>query len=242
MELALVIIVGLLIGSFLNVCIYRIPRSESIVFGSSHCTNCNEKIKAYDLIPVISYILLGGKCRNCKTKISIKYPLIEFLNAVLYAGLFIKYGLNMNFYIFAFITSIFITIAFIDFELQIIPNEITIVFLIIAVIYRITIALQGANMLFLYDGLIAAFAAFIVFYLLFVLSKGGMGGGDVKVIFPIGLLVGVEKISLLVLISSVIASLYAFALILLKKANRKTPIPFGTFLAIGVYVVLMMGI
>lgn len=99
------LIFGLIIGSFLNVCIYRIPRKESIAFGRSHCTNCNTVIKWYDLIPVLSYIFLRGKCRNCKTKISIQYPMVELVNGLAYLGLYMILGYVPLFYILCVIIS-----------------------------------------------------------------------------------------------------------------------------------------
>ncbi|HAN09300.1 MAG TPA: prepilin peptidase [Clostridiales bacterium] len=237
-----VILVGLAIGSFLNVCIYRIPRQESIVSGSSHCTSCNEKIRWYDMIPVLSYILLKGKCRKCGARISIKYPIVEILNAVLYVCLFYKYQISNDFYIFAITTSIFIVIAMIDYEHQIIPNRLIVLFLLMAILYRMNWFIKlDNNYLVLSDGIIAAFAAFVVFFLLMTFSGGGMGGGDVKLIFPVGLMFGVEQIAYVVLVSSVLASIFAIILIIAKKANRKTPIPFGTFLAMGVYIMILVG-
>ncbi|HCC07445.1 MAG TPA: prepilin peptidase [Clostridiales bacterium] len=237
------ILVGLAIGSFLNVCIYRIPRKESIILGSSHCTSCNEKIRWYDMIPVVSYVLLKGKCRKCGERVSIRYPIVEMLNALLYIGLFYKYTLSNDFYIFAITTSIFIVIGVIDYEHQIIPNRLIAIFLVIAIVYRINwFTILGNDYGFLFDGIIAAFGAFLVFFLLMTLSGGGMGGGDVKLIFPVGLMFGIQQIAYVVLVSSVAASIYAIILIIAKKANRKTPIPFGTFLAMGVYIMIMVGL
>jgi len=99
------LIFGLIIGSFLNVCIYRIPRKESIAFGRSHCTNCNTVIKWYDLIPVLSYVFLRGRCRNCKTKISIQYPMVELVNGLAYLGLYMILGYRALFYILCVIIS-----------------------------------------------------------------------------------------------------------------------------------------
>ena len=109
----IVFIVGLLIGSFLNVCIYRIPRHESIAFGASHCTNCGKRIKWYDLIPVISFIILGGKCRNFKEKISIQYPLIEALNAIIYLCIYVFFKLSVITFLLCTISSILIVMLMI---------------------------------------------------------------------------------------------------------------------------------
>ncbi|WP_322413548.1 prepilin peptidase, partial [Clostridium perfringens] len=108
-----VFIIGLCIGSFLNVCIYRIQREESIAFPASHCTNCGYELKWIDLIPIVSYLFLKGKCRKCSDKISLKYPLVELLNGFLYILLFIKYGLGLNFIFFSLLVSLLIVISFI---------------------------------------------------------------------------------------------------------------------------------
>ena len=106
-------IFGLVIGSFLNVCIYRIPRKESIAFGASHCTKCGNRINWYDLIPIISYLILRGKCRNCKDKISIQYPLIELINGLAYFVLYRLVGINIWFYIYCIVFSILLVVSMI---------------------------------------------------------------------------------------------------------------------------------
>lgn len=141
-----VFLIGLLIGSFLNVCIYRIPKKESIVFGRSHCTGCSKEIKDYDLIPVISYIILGGKCRNCKTKISIKYPVVELLNAFLYLLLYVYYKFSIDFFIYAALVSLLIIISFIDYESKIIPNILVIILLFIGVFSFFSLVLNYYGM------------------------------------------------------------------------------------------------
>ncbi|MEG2814324.1 MAG: prepilin peptidase, partial [Oscillospiraceae bacterium] len=118
----LVAILGLLIGSFLNVCIYRIPLKESIAKGSSHCTSCQMKIKRYDLIPVFSWIFLGGKCRNCKSKISPRYPLIELLNCLMYILIYWTCGMNFKTLLFCALSSVLIVITMIDIDTGEIPN------------------------------------------------------------------------------------------------------------------------
>lgn len=110
-----ILIIGLVIGSFLNVCIYRIPRKESIAFGASHCTKCGNRIKWYDLVPVISYLILRGRCRYCKDKISIQYPIIELVNGLAYFGLYKLIGLNLWFYISCIVFSVVLVLGMILF-------------------------------------------------------------------------------------------------------------------------------
>ncbi|MCP4706309.1 MAG: prepilin peptidase, partial [candidate division Zixibacteria bacterium] len=121
----LVFVVGLSIGSFLNVLIYRLPREKKFVFGRSFCPLCKKPIKFYDNIPVLSYLILLGKCRSCKTKISIRYPLVELLNGLAWLFFFIQYSISYNFLIFAFLSSALIVIFFVDIDFQIIPDLIT---------------------------------------------------------------------------------------------------------------------
>ena len=128
---------GILIGSFLNVCIYRIPREESIAFPSSHCPTCNTSLKWYDNIPVVSYISLKGRCRYCSTKISSQYPIIEFFNAIIYLTLFYKFNLSIDFIFYAFISSTLIVITMIDLKEMIIPDSLVITLLILSILARI---------------------------------------------------------------------------------------------------------
>ena len=135
----LIFIYGLLIGSFLNVCIYRIPRDESIVFPSSHCTTCSTKLKWYDNIPLFSYITLKGKCGYCGEKISIQYPLIELLNAILYLLLFYKFNLSVDFVFYALISSVLLAITIIDIKEMIIPDSLVITILILSILDKLII-------------------------------------------------------------------------------------------------------
>lgn len=233
-------ILGLIIGSFLNVCIYRIPENESIVYGRSKCTKCNHKIKYYDLIPIFSYIMLKGRCRECKEKISIRYPIIEFVNAVLYLVIYYTYGMTIKSVIIAIVSSLMLVIAMIDFDKQIIPDSLSLFMAILGLIYRIYLVIYQQSFIPLYDGILTGIVSFAVFYLLMVVSKNGMGGGDVKLIFGIGLLIGAINMPMLVLISSITAFIYAIIMIQLSKATRKTPIPFGTFLALGTYIMMII--
>ncbi|MEE9192927.1 MAG: prepilin peptidase, partial [Thermodesulfobacteriota bacterium] len=138
-----VFIFGLLFGSFLNVCIYRLPRDESITFPPSHCTNCSTPIKFYQNIPVISYLLLGGKCSNCKEPISVIYPVVELFTAVLVTLLFYKYGVTIETSVYVILTLSLIVRSFIDLEHFIIPNVITLPGIIIGLAYNLLITDWG---------------------------------------------------------------------------------------------------
>ena len=127
---------GIIFGSFLNVCIYRIPREESIAFPSSHCTSCGTSLKWYDNIPLFSYISLGGKCRYCKAKISLQYPIVEALNGLIYLILYFTYGLTLDFLFYGFICSTLIVVTFIDLKEMIIPDILVIIILCLSSLYK----------------------------------------------------------------------------------------------------------
>lgn len=154
---------GLVIGSFLNVLIYRIPRSESIVFPSSHCPKCSNRLKWYDNIPVISFIILKGRCRYCESRISIQYPLIELANASSYLVLYIVTGLTIEFFFLALLTSILLTIAAIDIKQQIIPDSLVISIFLLTVIYRAASYFLYADTMNLKEGILGALLGLIVF-------------------------------------------------------------------------------
>ena len=173
----IVIILGALIGSFLNVCIYRMPRDLSIVFPSSRCPSCGNP----DNVPVLSYILLRGRCRQCKARISARYPLVETINAVLYALVLWRYGPGWSFVIFCILGSALVVITFIDLDFQIIPDRITLTGIplgLVAGSLLIHDPFMRAAILGFRDSIIGLIAGGGLFYLVAVLSRGGMGGGD----------------------------------------------------------------
>ncbi len=229
-----VAVFGLLIGSFSNVCIYRLPKRESVVFPASHCTACNSPVRVYDNIPVVSYLVLGGKCRDCGVKISPVYPTVELVIGILITLAFLRFGMSAHFLIAAVVSTALVIITMIDLEHRIIPDKITlpgIVFGFAAGFY-----LEGWR-----DSLIGFLLGGGLFYLIAVLSKGGMGGGDIKFIAAAGALVGWQKVLVIIFIGAVTGSLAGLALMALKGGTRKSMIPFGPFLALGTLVVLYYG-
>ncbi|MGE4282259.1 MAG: A24 family peptidase [Clostridia bacterium] len=231
-----VLILGLVIGSFLNVCIYRIPLKQSIVTTPSHCTACGKRIKWYDLIPVLSYLLLGRKCRFCKQKISIRYMQVELLNAAAYLWVYSIYGLSVQFFALSFLSSCLVVISFIDFEIQIIPNGIILLMLVIGLM----MPHFNRNITYM-DAVLGFFAASVPLLLTAILSKGGMGGGDIKLMAVAGLFLGWNQILLALVIGAVIGSVIGIALILLKRIQRRDMIPFGPFLAAGIFIAMLYG-
>jgi leader peptidase (prepilin peptidase)/N-methyltransferase len=229
-----VFLFGLTFGSFANVCIYRMPRQESTVHPRSHCPSCNHFISAWENIPVISYALLGGKCRSCKQPISIIYPVIEVMTALILTGVFLRFGLTLEFLIFSIVAGALVIITAIDLEHKIIPDLITLPGIIFGLI-------AGTYLIGWQDSLFGFLLGGGLFYAIAVLSNGGMGGGDIKFIAGAGALIGWKKVLIVIFIGSLLGSIIGLAMIPLLGKNRKSQIPFGPFLAAGLLIVIFMG-
>ena len=225
---------GLAVGSFANVCIHRLPRKESVVFPGSHCPACSAAVRPLDNIPVISYIALGGKCRDCATRISPIYPVIETVTTVLLLAGFFKFGPSFDFLVYAVVAPALVIITAIDIEHQIIPDVITLPGIALGLVV-------GTYTIGYADSLLGFFAGGGLFYLLAVLSNGGMGGGDIKYIAAVGALLGWQKVLLVIFIGALLGSVFGVFQITVQKKSRKSLIPFGPFLATGTLVTLFYG-
>lgn len=238
------IIFGLAIGSFINVCIYRIPRGISIIIPSSRCPKCNTPIKIIDNIPIISYIHLKGKCRFCKNPIPIRYPLVEFLNASLYVLILSIYGLHIHTLFYFLLISSLILITFIDLDFQIIPDRITLTGIPIGLIAG-SFILPDPFLRFAPLGFKASIIGFLIggtlFLLIAIISKGGMGGGDIKLMSMIGSFMGWKSVLMTTFIGSLTGAIVGIFLIIFKGKGRKTKIPFGPFLSLGAIITLLFG-
>jgi leader peptidase (prepilin peptidase)/N-methyltransferase len=236
----IVAVFGLVIGSFLNVCIFRIPRNISIVFPSSRCPSCNHPIRAWDNIPVFSYLVLGGRCRHCGAKISLQYPLVEALNAFFYVAVFWRYGFGWDSGVYALFCSSLLVITFVDIEFQIIPDRITLPGIVMGLLLmpdpfmRTTLLGYKASVIGLLSG-----GGF--FYLVAVLSRGGMGGGDIKMMAMVGALMGWKTVMLTTFLGSLTGSVVGLFLMIFRGRGRKAKIPFGPFLALGAVITLFFG-
>lgn len=224
-----VILFGLVVGSFLNVCIYRMPQKMSISKGRSMCTNCSTTIKPYDLIPVLSYIFLGGKCRNCKTKISVRYPFVELINAFLWFATVVYFGFTLKSVIYCILFSILLTLSMIDFDIQEIPNRFQFIILGLGII---SLFIEGFPNL-LWDRIIAMLIISVPMAILTILING-FGGGDIKLMFVAGFLIGTKSIVLTMLIGAILASIYGIIYLIVKKEKKQ--IPYGPFLSIGMVI------
>lgn len=230
MNIILIILLGLIIGSFLNVCIYRIAREESIAFPPSHCTRCGYNLKPKDLIPVFSYIFLGGRCRSCKEKISIRYPVVEILNACLYLLIYIKYGFTLDCFKFCLFSSLLIVIGFIDFETKYVYSSTVIFGVTTGVLFLILEYLQSKTIPWNY--IIGGFVGFVVIYFIVILTHG-MGEGDIDISLICGLFLGIKGIIVSLFIAIILGGIVSAIILILKLKDKKSEIAFGPYLAIG---------
>jgi leader peptidase (prepilin peptidase)/N-methyltransferase len=233
--------VGAVVGSFLNVCIYRIPEGRSIVFPSSHCPGCKHPIRPWDNIPLVSYLILRGKCRHCQGEIPLQYPVVELITAAMALLLFWKFGLSLKL-LFSFIfTCALIVITFIDIQHQIIPDLITLpgipIFFLGAVFFmniRIMEALSGI----LFGGGILYIIA-LVYGLL--TKREGMGGGDIKLLAMLGAFSGWKSLLFILLLSSSLGALVGITVMIVKGKDMKYAIPFGPFLSLAAVAYIFFG-
>jgi len=234
--LILIFITGLALGSFFNVVIFRFGTGRSIIGGRSECLKCRSIIRWFDLIPVASYFLLKGKCRNCKEKISFYYPIVELTTAIVLVTTFLE-GSEITLLLFlnAITVTIFILILFVDIRYLIIPDKLVILLAVMAVSLKI-IAVSG-NFL---QPLTFSLAVTSFFAILFIASKGRwIGLGDVKLIFVIGFLLGYPLGYLSVVLAVWLAFIFSILLIVVRKADMKTEIPFGSFLSASAIIFII---
>ncbi|MDR1196273.1 MAG: prepilin peptidase [Endomicrobium sp.] len=237
---------GLTLGSFANVCIYRIPLNLSIIKPRSSCTVCKKQVKWYDNIPILSYIFLGGKCRYCKEKISIIYPIIESITGISFVILYHFYGLTPAFFLFCFMAFCLIVISGIDYYYQIIPDIFPLMLVIAGLLLSFFNVSLGETYLqkFLnaFIGFIAGGGSLFLIGLLghFLFKKEAMGGGDVKLMAGVGAVIGWERVLFAIFIASFIGSILGLFLIITKKVEKRGYMPFGPFLAVASYLTLLM--
>ncbi len=223
-----IFVTGAVIGSFLNVCIHRLPAEQSIVSPSSHCPHCKTPIKLYDNIPILGFLLLRGRCRVCGAPISVQYILIELMNGAGYAVIAWKFGFYTETVFYALLFSALLTASVIDVYHQIIPDVITIPGIIIGL---------AASAFILPSGIKSSLSGILLggglFFIIAVISRGGMGGGDIKLIAMIGAFLGLTDVLITIVLSSFIGSIVGIFMMVIFGKGRKYKIPFGPFLAIG---------
>jgi leader peptidase (prepilin peptidase)/N-methyltransferase len=233
MEILFLFLAGASVGSFLNVCIYRIPRGAGIARGRSSCPACGERIKNADLVPVVSYMLLKGRCRNCAGRIPARYPAVELATGVIWTMIFVKYGTGLEFAKYAVLSSLMITAAVIDIETGEVYTSLVATGAAAGLLFSINDSGNAADSLL---GALLGFAAIAPFAL-----AGGMGWGDADLFMLCGLFLGVYKTGLLLLLSFMTGSAAGICLMALSCKGKGDSIPFGPFIASASVIVILLG-
>ncbi|HLJ74840.1 MAG TPA: prepilin peptidase, partial [Thermoanaerobaculia bacterium] len=241
---------GAIVGSFLNVVIHRYPREESIVFPGSHCPHCNAPIHWYDNIPILSYVVLLARCRNCKAPISPRYPLVELANALFYLAIFLNTGATIGFVLLAAIISMTIALIYIDAEIQILPDVIDLPGIALGIaVGALALGAWYGNLTLsssILDAVLGAlFGASVLIAIIgiywLVRRVEGMGQGDVKMIAMIGATLGWRAIPGVLLLASITGAIVGLPLAIRSDRGMQLPIPFGVFLGFAALVVLFFG-
>lgn len=238
MELVFIAILGLCVGSFLNVCIYRIPREESISFPPSHCTSCGYRLKVKDLIPVFSYIFLRGRCRKCKENISIQYPLIELTNALLYICVYLKFGLSIDTIKYIIFISLLLVIAVIDFKTTEVWTSTTLFGVGVGILFMVIDWITNKKIPV--DNIIGGAIGFLVIWLIVKLT-GGMGEGDIDIALICGLFLGSKGAIITLFAGIVLGGLAGVIFLIRKKKSGKDEMAFGPYLAMGAFIAMIWG-
>lgn len=250
-------IAGAAIGSFLNVVIDRLPDNQSLIKPPSHCSECNNRLSARDLLPIVSYIWLKGKCRYCGAPIPLRILLVELITGLLFVLVFWKFGIAPQLPILIIYSCVFVVITVIDLEKGIIPNSITYPFILIAILVTTFLGSSINNDVFLidyfgwrqnlpflaslFDSLIGGVLAFVFLLLIAIVSRGGMGIGDVKLAAMIGFMTAFPVVILALFLGIISGGVVAAVLLITRRKQRKDTVPFGPFLCLGALIALLWG-
>lgn len=244
----MVFLVGSVFGSFMNVCIYRLPRNQSIVFPPSSCPKCGSRILWYDNIPIFGYLLLWGKCRYCKEKISFRYPVVEFITGLLALLLFFKFHFTATFFAMFLFCAALIIVTFIDLEHRIIPDEISLPGIVVGFILSFFIVnLYRPEEILGWKESLAGIAAgggsllLVAYAYQLFAHKEGMGGGDIKLLAMMGAFLGWKAVPFIIFLSSLAGSAVGISLMIAQKKDSRYSIPFGPFLAFGAVMFIFFG-
>ncbi|SDI41431.1 type 4 prepilin peptidase 1 Aspartic peptidase. MEROPS family A24A [Planococcus glaciei] len=229
-------IFGLVFGSFYNVVGLRVPKNESIAFPPSHCTKCDRQLTPLDLVPVFSYLFLRGRCRSCGEKIHWVYPLMEAITAALFAISFWQLGFQPELIVALIFVSLLVIITVSDIAYMLIPDKVLMPVGIVLLALRLFIPLDPW-----WDALLGAAVGFGILLLIAIVSKGGMGGGDIKLFFVIGLVLGTNGTLLTLFFASLIGAIAGIVQLRVLNKDRKTPVPFGPSIALGAVITYFWG-
>lgn len=239
MEMAytiLVFVFGLVFGSFFNVVGLRVPMKESLIQPPSHCTTCQRQLTPKDLIPVLSYIVLRGKYRSCGQKISWIYPLMELLTGILFTFSYWQFGFSEEFIVALLLISLLVIVVVSDIAYMLMPDKVLLCFLPLLVIGRMLAPLTPW-----WDSIVGAVFGFGILYSIAVVSRGGIGGGDIKLFFLLGLVLGTINTLLTLFIAAFIGMVVGIIVLQVRQQGRKTPIPFGPSIALAAVIVYFYG-
>ena len=234
-------IIGAILGSFFNVVIYRVPRGESIIRPPSACPACGTRLRARDNIPVLGYLLLRGKCRYCAAPISARYPIVEVLSGILPVLLFIRFGASTPFYVFWPLSCVLLVLSFIDLDLRIIPDRITLPGIVVGLIVAPLVGLLG-----FWGSLLGVLVGGGALYLIGILGelflkKESMGGGDVKLAAMLGAFMGWKLVLVALFIAFFAGAVVGVIVMTRKPKNWDSSLPFGPFIALGAVLALLWG-
>lgn len=245
-----IVFFGFTIGSFLNVCIYRIPNKQSIISPPSHCVSCGTRLRPLDLVPVFSYIFLKGKCRYCGRNVSARYPAVEALTAIAFVLLYFRFSFSAEFFAALFFICILICIAFIDFDLRIIPDGFVLAGLLIGAVlflydlfypvsfygdrswYNPLIGMLGGSGFLLLVSVVGSFVTG---------TEEAMGMGDVKLLAAVGLFLGWRLTIVALFLAVILAAATSIVFMLFKRLNGRSRVPFGPFIAFGAFAAMLYG-
>ena len=232
---SIIFIFGTIMGSFYGVVIDRLPKSISISTGRSRCDTCNRDLSALELIPILSFLIQGTKCRTCKSKLSWRYPLMELLTGFIFMWSYTVYGYSLQTLFNIIFASILIIVAFIDYDTMTIYDRFHILIIILAIVEFIVFKKS------LLDIVVGALIVSVPLYLIAILTQG-MGGGDIKLMFASGLLLGTKGILVAFAIAIILGGSYGIFALLTKKQDAKDAIPFGPFLCVGLFLASLYAI
>lgn len=229
-------VMGLIMGSFFNVVGLRVPKGDFLKEERSYCPKCKKTLKAYELIPVVSYLLQAGKCRGCKQAIAPIYPAIELLTGLGFLSSYLVYGFSMELGLSLVIVSLSVIIIVTDLTYYLIPNKLLLIFLPLIMIMRFVAPLNPW-----WSSPVGALVGFGLIFAVILLSQGGMGAGDMKYFFVLGYAFGVTHVLLIFLLSTIYGTLVNMVLLAMGKVTRKSKVPFGPYISLAALTVLFVG-
>lgn len=227
---------GLVFGSFFNVVGLRSPRDETFVNDRSYCPNCKHQLSWYELIPVVSFLIQKGKCRNCNQRISIIYPTTELLTGFLFAFSYIHIGLELELITALFLMSMLMIILVSDISYMIIQNKVLLFFLPFFIIMRVIVPLEPW-----WSSIVGGLVAVVLIAIIIIISRGGMGAGDMKLFGVLGIILGTSKVLLAFFLSCLIGAVIGIFLLAFKIIERKQPIPFGPYIIVAAILTYFYG-